>query len=86
MSGSKRPSQGDWYSPYFAPKTVLVAISVLILSIEAGKYTGAYLIQRDKAAQAALTTSAAVQHAPTKATAHRTPSRSQTATGSKTHH
>jgi len=84
VSGSKRPSQGDWYSPYFAPTTVLVAISVLILSVEAGKYTGAYFIQRDKAAQAALTTSTTVQHTATKATPHRIPVRSHTAPASKT--
>jgi hypothetical protein len=84
VSGSKRPAQGDWYSPYFAPTTVLVAISVLFLSIEAGKYTGAYLIQRDKAAQAALTTPMP-DRATTKATNHHAPARSHAVPAGMTH-
>lgn len=85
MSGSKRPAQGDWYSPYFAPTTVLAAVSVLFLSIEAGKYTGAYLIQRDKPAQPVITAPISA-HTATKAAAHATPPRSHAATTGKSHH
>lgn len=85
MSGSKRPAQGDWYSPYFAPTTVLVAISVLFLSIEAGKYTGIYLIQRDRTAPTAVTAPVS-GHTATKAAAHTTPARSHRAAAGKTHH
>ena len=63
MTTAKRPVPGDWYTPYFAPTTVLIAITVLVVSIEAGKYTGNYFIERDKDAQAAQATTVTVTHA-----------------------
>ncbi|MDQ6766694.1 MAG: hypothetical protein M3Z41_02700 [Candidatus Eremiobacteraeota bacterium] len=47
MTGSKR-AESEWYQPYFAPTTVIIAVSVLFLSWETGKYAGNYYIQRDK--------------------------------------
>ena len=55
MKQPGRPAQADWYSPYFAPTTVLIAITVLFVSIEAGKYTGTYFIERDRASQGVQT-------------------------------
>jgi hypothetical protein len=86
VSAGKRPAQGDWYSPYFAPTTVFVAISVLFLSIEAGKYTGAYLIQRDRAAQAPLTAPIQVERVTTKAAGNHMLTRSHAGSSGKSHH
>ena len=49
MSAVGRP-HGEWFSPYFAPTTVLVAAIVLFLSVEAGRYAGGYYIQKDQSA------------------------------------
>jgi len=68
----KRQYPNEWYSPYFAPITVIIAISVLIVSVEAGRYVGNYFVQRDRAAAAAtpVTYLSPAHRAPTKA-AHR---------------
>ena len=84
MTVAKRPApSGEWYTPYFAPTTVIIAITVLVLSIEAGKYAGNYFIERDKTAQAGRTTEI-MMRAPTKAAAHGAPARSHTSSGGKT--
>ncbi len=54
MTGAKRP-QGDWYTPYFAPTTVLIAVTVLIVSVQAGKFVGNYYVQRERAASPTMT-------------------------------
>jgi hypothetical protein len=46
MPGRKR--SGEWYSPYFAPSTVVVGVLVIIISISAGRYVGNVMIERDK--------------------------------------
>lgn len=56
MSGVKRQAQSEWYSPYFAPTTVIIAITVLGVSILAGRYVGGLFVQRDRATTAAATT------------------------------
>ena len=76
MTGTKRPSN-DWYSPYFAPTTVLIAATVLFVSWEAGKYAGNLSVARDRNALAPTTVTDSmppVHLAPTKAAAH-SPSR-----------
>ena len=86
MTVAKRPApSGDWYTPYFAPTTVIIAITVLFLSIEAGKYAGNYFIERDKTAQAGQMTDI-ILRAPTKAATHGAPARSHSSTTGKTQH
>lgn len=71
MSGVKRQSTNEWYSPYFAPTTVIIAITVLIVSVEAGRVVGNYFVQRDRATAATPVSYVAPAHrAPTKAGAH----------------
>lgn len=76
MTGSKRPAN-DWYSPYFAPTTVLIAATVLFLSWQAGKYAGNLSVAHDRNVLAPMTTVTNVlpmtRRTPTKAAAH-TPS------------
>jgi len=85
VTGSKRPS-AEWYTPYFAPTTVLIAVTVLIVSIEAGKYVGNYFIQRDHADMdlVAATAAPVVSHAPTKPAAHSAHLHAHTAVSGKT--
>jgi hypothetical protein len=73
VSGVKRHAPNEWYSPYFAPTTVIIAITVLIVSVEAGRYVGNYFVQRDlsTAATTPVTYAAPAHGAPTKAAAHR---------------
>jgi len=73
VSGLKRHASNEWYSPYFAPTTVIIAISVLIVSVEAGRYVGNYFVQRDRAAAAAtpVTYLSPAHRVPTKVVAHR---------------
>jgi hypothetical protein len=85
MTTAKRSIPGDWYTPYFAPTTVIIAITVLVVSIEAGKYTGNYFIERDKDAQAAQATTVTVTHAAPAAAAHPTSVRPRQ-TSAKPHH
>ena len=47
MPGRRRPG-GDWYSPYFAPSTIVVGIIVIFVSVQAGRYVGNMMIERDK--------------------------------------
>jgi hypothetical protein len=87
MSGAKRAVHDEWYTPYFAPTTVLIAVTVLIVSVEAGRYAGNYFIERDKAAQAAqASTVVPLSQSPTKAATHGTQSRSHPASSGKTQH
>ena len=84
--GSKR-SSSEWYTPYFAPTTVLIAVTVLVVSIEAGKYVGNYFIQRDHSDDmdmVAATAAPVVSHAPTKAAAHAAHMRAHTVVSGKT--
>lgn len=46
MPGRKRA--GEWYSPYFAPSTIVVGIVVIFVSVQAGRYVGNMMIERDK--------------------------------------
>lgn len=73
MSAHKR--SGDWYSPYFAPSTIVVGILVIVVSVSAGRYVGNIMIERDEsryAPQANLIEPA--EHlAPTKVTHHASP-------------
>lgn len=46
MPARKKP--GEWYSPYFAPSTIVVGILVIIVSVQAGRYVGNVMIERDK--------------------------------------
>jgi hypothetical protein len=46
VTGSKRSS--EWYSPYFAPSTIVVGVIVIIVSIQAGRYAGSAIVERDK--------------------------------------
>ncbi len=71
MTGAKRPSN-DWYSPYFAPTTVLIAATVLFVSWEAGKYAGNLSVAHDRNAfvPTTVTDSLPVHLAPTKAAVH----------------
>jgi len=73
VSGVKQSAPNEWYSPYFAPITVIIAITVLIVSVEAGRYVGNYFVQRDlsTAATTPATYVAPAHGAPTKAAAHR---------------
>jgi hypothetical protein len=41
-----KPSQGEWSSLYFGPTTLLLAATVLIGSIQVGKYAGTQIIGR----------------------------------------
>jgi len=89
VTRATRPAGADWYTPYFAPTTVVIAITVLFLSIEAGKYAGNYFIERDRPAQTDAQLTRAVPAVPrisTKAAAHGTPARSHTTTAGKTQH
>jgi hypothetical protein len=43
----RKPS-GEWYSPYFAPSTIVVGVLVIIISISAGRYYGTLTIQQDE--------------------------------------
>jgi hypothetical protein len=87
VSGTKRQAN-DWYSPYFAPTTVFVAVTVLIVSIQAGKYVGNYYVARDRAATLALpvANTATVVHMPTKSTVRGTQIKPRPSTSSKTPH
>jgi hypothetical protein len=38
----------EWYSPYFAPSTIVVGVLVIVISISAGRYVGNIMIERDK--------------------------------------
>jgi hypothetical protein len=84
MPTTKRQAT-DWYTPYFAPTTILVAALVLLVSIQAGWFAGNYFIERDKAS-ASLTApvNPTVQHA-AKAPRH-TPAARSGARASKTSH
>lgn len=46
MPGRKRSD--EWYSPYFAPSTIVVGVLVIFISVQAGRYAGNALIERDK--------------------------------------
>jgi hypothetical protein len=87
VTGAKRPVN-EWYSPYFAPTTVFIAVTVLVISVQAGKYTGNYFIQRDKAASltAPLNVVPAQHAVPTKAAAHTSPAKAGHSTSGKTRH
>ncbi len=67
-----RKRSGDWYSPYFAPSTIVVGVLVIVVSVSAGRYAGNLMIERDMSRytpQVNLTEP--VQHiAPTKVTHH----------------
>jgi hypothetical protein len=82
----KRHAPNEWYSPYFAPTTVIIAITVLIVSVEAGRYVGNYLVQRDRSTAAATPVSyvAPVHRTQTKAAAHHSKSPAIHATPGKT--
>ena len=84
MTGTKRPA-GEWYSPYFAPMTVFIAVTVLVMSIYAGKYYGNYLIERDRAATVSVPV-ATVTALPTKAAARTAPAKPHAAVSGKTSH
>jgi hypothetical protein len=43
----RKPS-GEWYSPYFAPSTIVVGVLVIIISVGAGRYYGNLTIERDE--------------------------------------
>ena len=86
MTGVKKPVHSEWYTPYFAPTTVIIAVTVLFVSIEAGKYVGNFYIQRDRAAQAAQMTMQPASQTSTKGAPHAAPARVQKATNGKTHH
>ena len=68
MPGRKRSD--EWYSPYFAPSTIVVGVLVIIVSIGAGRYVGNLTIERDKARYSHVTgiASSTENVAPTKAT------------------
>lgn len=85
MSGAKRHAPSEWYSPYFAPTTVIIAITVLIVSVEAGRYVGNLLVQRDRTAAAVTPVTYAVpaHKVPSKAAAHHSRSTIIHATPSK---
>jgi hypothetical protein len=44
---SRRRSD-EWYSPYFAPSTIVVGVLVIIISVSAGRYVGNIMIERDR--------------------------------------
>jgi hypothetical protein len=72
VTGPKRAAN-DWYSPYFAPTTVLIAATVLFLSWEAGKYAGNLSVAHDRNAlvPTTVTNVLPVTHGtPTKAAGH----------------
>lgn len=46
MPGRKRSD--EWYSPYFAPSTIVVGVLVIFVSVQAGRYAGNMMIERDK--------------------------------------
>jgi hypothetical protein len=46
MPGRKRSN--EWYSPYFAPSTIVVGIIVIFVSVQAGRYAGNAMIERDE--------------------------------------
>jgi hypothetical protein len=46
MPGRRRSE--EWYSPYFAPSTIVVGVLVIVISISAGRYVGNIMIQHDK--------------------------------------
>jgi hypothetical protein len=46
MPGRKRSN--EWYSPYFAPSTIVVGVLVIFVSVQAGRYAGNMMIERDK--------------------------------------
>jgi hypothetical protein len=74
MTGVKRQSTNEWYSPYFAPTTVIIAISVLIVSVEAGRLV-ATPVSYVAPAHRALTKAGA--HHVRATTIHATPSKNQ---------
>ena len=85
MSGTKRHAPNEWYSPYFAPTTVIIAITVLIVSVQAGKYAGNYFVQRDLAATVATpVTNIVPAHRAPKAASHQSRSTTIHATPGKT--
>ncbi|HXW51309.1 MAG TPA: hypothetical protein VEJ41_04905 [Candidatus Acidoferrales bacterium] len=67
MPGRKRSD--EWYSPYFAPSTIVVGVLVIIISVQAGRYAGNLMIARDMSRyQPATNLVEPLQHpAPTKA-------------------
>jgi hypothetical protein len=83
MPGTKRPGP-EWYTPYFAPTTILVAALVLLVSIQAGWYTGNYFIARDKAPALTAPVNPTVQR-PAKVATHGQAAHARTHT-SKTSH
>jgi hypothetical protein len=46
MPGRRRSD--EWYTPYFAPSTIVVGVLVIVISISAGRYVGNIMIERDK--------------------------------------
>ncbi len=70
-----RKRSGDWYSPYFAPSTIVVGVLVIVVSVSAGRYAGNVMIERDKSRYAPrVNLTEPVQHiAPTKVTHHALP-------------
>ncbi len=82
----KRHASNEWYSPYFAPTTVIVAITVLFFSVEAGRYAGNYFVQRDLAATVTtpVTNVVPAHRATTKTATHQSRSRTIHATPGKT--
>ena len=86
MSGSKRRAPNEWYSPYFAPTTVIIAMTVLFVSVEAGRYYGTYFVQRDLVAPVTspVTNIVPAHRAPAKAATRQTTSTTIHATPGKT--
>jgi hypothetical protein len=88
VTGSKRPAN-DWYSPYFAPTTVLIAATVLFISWQAGRYAGNLSVAHDRNAllPAAVTDSLPGVHlTPTKTAAHTPTVKASASTRSKSPH
>jgi hypothetical protein len=74
MPGSPRSGK-DWYSPYFAPATILVAAAVLLISVQAGRLAGNLVLSRNRAQYAPPTTVAVppANHSRAKPAHHRSP-------------
>jgi hypothetical protein len=88
MTGPKRVAN-DWYSPYFAPTTVLIAATVLFVSWEAGRYAGNMSVAHDRNAlvPTAVTDTLPVMHlTPTKAAAHTPSVKASASTAGKSPH
>lgn len=73
MTGRKR-SAHEWYSPYFAPSTVVVGLAVIIVSVQAGRYAGGLMMERDKARYAPVAVGVTQTVQPgTKSRSHKAP-------------